>query len=60
VDGISRSRVLEVVGHWSDLVGVEKRELLCTSFRKVVSDVGKKGSDVDRVAALAVSVGGGW
>jgi hypothetical protein len=33
---------------------------LYTSFRKVESDVGKKQSDMERVAGLAVSVGGGW
>jgi hypothetical protein len=36
------------------------QHLLYTSFRKVESDVGKKQSDMERVAGLAVSVGGGW
>jgi iron only hydrogenase large subunit-like protein len=61
VDGISRTRILDMINYWSSLVGVDKQELLCTSFRKVESDVGKKKtSDVDRVAALAGSIGGGW
>jgi iron only hydrogenase large subunit-like protein len=61
VDNISRSYILDILNHWSILVGVDKQELICTSYRKVESDVGKKkGSDVDRVAALAGSIGGGW
>jgi hypothetical protein len=40
---------------------VELRKLLYTTFRAVESDVGKtKSSDVERVAGLAVQVGGGW
>ncbi|KAJ9648004.1 Cytosolic Fe-S cluster assembly factor nar1 [Coniosporium tulheliwenetii] len=34
--------------------------LLFTSYRKVESDVGKKVGDVERVAGLASSIGGGW
>jgi iron only hydrogenase large subunit-like protein len=60
VDGISRKGVLAVVDHWSGITGVDGRTLLCTSYRKVESDVGKKVSDVDRVVGLASSLGGGW
>jgi hypothetical protein len=61
VDGISRAEILGVVEHWAQLTGVDKQDLLCTSFRKVESDVGKKkGSDIDRVVGLASSIGGGW
>ena len=63
VDGISRSRVLSIVEHWSRITGVETQSLVCTSFRRVESDVGKsksKVSDVEQVAGLAASIGGGW
>ncbi|KAF2120706.1 LET1-like protein [Lophiotrema nucula] len=61
VNGISRSYIGDVLSHWSDLTGVDAQRLLYTSYRKVESDVGKKKqSDVERVAGLASSLGGGW
>jgi iron only hydrogenase large subunit-like protein len=60
VNNISRSRIASVLAHWSGITGVDAQALLYTSYRKVESDVGKKVSDVERVAGLAVSVGGGW
>jgi iron only hydrogenase large subunit-like protein len=60
VDGISRSYIKDVVEHWSHLTGVDAQALLYTSYRKVESDVGKKQNDVERVAGLASSLGGGW
>jgi iron only hydrogenase large subunit-like protein len=60
VNGISRTYIQDVVGHWADLVGVDAQTLLYTSYRKVESDVGKKQNDVERVAGLASSMGGGW
>jgi iron only hydrogenase large subunit-like protein len=60
VNGISRSKINSVVAHWSEITGVDTQSLLYTSYRKVESDVGKKVSDMERVAGLAVTVGGGW
>lgn len=61
VDGISRTKIKSVLYHWSDLTGVDMQKLIYTSYIKVESDVGKKKqSDMERVAGLAVSVGGGW
>jgi hypothetical protein len=60
VNNISRSRIAAVLAHWSGVTGVDPQALLYTSYRKVESDVGKKQSDVERVAGLAVTVGGGW
>jgi hypothetical protein len=61
VDGIDRRRIQSLFEHWADSTGVELRKLLFTTFRAVESDVGKaKSSDVERVAGLAVQVGGGW
>jgi iron only hydrogenase large subunit-like protein len=61
VDGISRRRIMDVLRHWSEITEVERDKLVFTSYREVESDVGKKKvSDVDRVAGLASSIGGGW
>lgn len=61
VDGISRTRVNDILTHWSDITGINLQKLIYTSYIKVESDVGKKKqSDMERVAGLAVSVGGGW
>jgi iron only hydrogenase large subunit-like protein len=61
INGINRHHIKSVITHWSALTGVDAQKLLYTSFRKVESDVGKKGqSDMERVAGLAVTVGGGW
>ncbi|KAF3051458.1 Cytosolic Fe-S cluster assembly factor nar1 [Didymella keratinophila] len=60
VNGIDRRHVKEVMAHWSSITGVDMQRLIYTSYRKVESDVGKKQSDMDRVAGLAVTVGGGW
>ena len=61
VDGISRPYILGVLSHWAKITGVDMQTLLYTSYRKVESDVGKmKQSDVERVAGLASSLGGGW
>ncbi|KAF1364872.1 iron hydrogenase [Lizonia empirigonia] len=59
VNGIDTKRVRDVLAHWAHVTGVPERDLLFTSYRRVQSDVGKKVSDVERVAGLAVAVGGG-
>ena len=46
-----------------EITGIDLDQLLLTSFRKVESDVGKEKkstSDMERVAGLANSLGGGW
>ncbi|KAJ4367295.1 Cytosolic Fe-S cluster assembly factor nar1 [Neocucurbitaria cava] len=63
VNGISRNKINQVLTHWSVITGVDMQKLVYTSYIKVESDVGKtkkKQSDMERVAGLAVSVGGGW
>ena len=62
IDGISRSHMKDMMAHWSQITGVEQQKLIYTSYIKVESDVGKKKkqSDMERVAGLAVTVGGGW
>lgn len=60
VNGISRSYIADTLCHWADLTGVDQQKLVYTSYRKVESEVGKKQNDVERVAGLASSIGGGW
>ncbi|KAF5851241.1 hypothetical protein GGP41_004056 [Bipolaris sorokiniana] len=61
VDGISRSHMKDIMAHWSHITGVDQQKLIYTSYIKVESDVGKKKqSDMERVAGLAVTAGGGW
>ena len=61
VDGISRSYIRRVLAHWADVTGVSSDELVFTSYRAVESDVGKsKKNDIERVAGLASTIGGGW
>jgi hypothetical protein len=61
VNGISRTKVQNMLSHWSQITAIDTQKLLYTSYRKVESDVGKKKqSDVERVAGLASTLGGGW
>jgi len=60
VDGISRHRVKGILQHWAELTGIDLDTLIYTSYRKVESDVGKSVGDMERVAGLASSIGGGW
>ncbi|EON67390.1 hypothetical protein W97_06643 [Coniosporium apollinis CBS 100218] len=60
VNGIDTGYVREMMQHWAQLTGADLQTLLFTSYRKVESDVGKKVGDVERVAGLASSIGGGW
>ncbi|KAK7513637.1 cytosolic Fe-S cluster assembly factor NAR1 [Phyllosticta citriasiana] len=59
---VSAPYVHDVLEHWAQITGIDVDTLTMTSYRKVESDVGKqsKVSDVERVAGLASSIGGGW
>lgn len=58
----SDDRIEALLEHWTSVTGVPLSKLLFTSYRQVESDVGKQkgASDMDRVAGLASSIGGGW
>ncbi|KAK8250842.1 iron hydrogenase [Phyllosticta capitalensis] len=59
---ISAPHIHDILEHWARVTGIDVDTLTMTSYRKVESDVGKKSkvSDVERVAGLASSIGGGW
>ncbi|KAF4594673.1 hypothetical protein GQ602_000286 [Ophiocordyceps camponoti-floridani] len=59
-DGMS-AFVDEILAHWSEVTGIGLDRLAFTSYREVVSDVGKdQTSDADKVVQLAGKIGGGW
>ena len=62
--GVNNERDLyirSILEHWSSCSRIELDKLVYTSYRQVESDVGKhKGDDMERVAGLASSLGGGW
>ena len=60
VDGISPSYINDTLEYWRGLTGIEKDKLVLTSFREVISDVGKDKSQTERAAQLAGKVDGGW
>ena len=61
VGGISLSYIHDTLAHWARMTGIDIDRLTKTSFREVISDVGKeKPSDTERVVQLAGKIGGGW
>ncbi|CAJ2512959.1 Uu.00g010780.m01.CDS01 [Anthostomella pinea] len=61
VGGISPSYIRDTLALWSSITGIDMDRLVSTSYREVVSDVGKdKASDTERVVQLAGKIGGGW
>jgi iron only hydrogenase large subunit-like protein len=61
VGGISRSYIYDTLTHWADVTGISLDRLAFTSYREVISDVGKdKTTDTERVVQLAGKIGGGW
>ncbi|CZS90815.1 hypothetical protein WAI453_003949 [Rhynchosporium graminicola] len=59
VDGISPSYIKDTLAHWAATTGLDLDRLLYTSYREVVSDVGKK-ADAEKVIEIAGKIGGGW
>lgn len=59
VDGISPSYIRETMAHWASTTGLDLERLVYTTYREVVSDVGKTG-DAERVIEIAGKIGGGW
>ncbi|KAH8737286.1 iron hydrogenase [Ilyonectria robusta] len=61
VGGISRSYINDTLAHWAEVTGIGLDRLAFTSYREVISDVGKdKTTDTERVVQLAGKIGGGW
>lgn len=60
VDGISPSYIRDTLAHWAATTGIDLGRLAYTSYREVVSDVGKSAGDAERVIEIAGKIGGGW
>ncbi|KAI5921634.1 iron only hydrogenase large subunit domain-containing protein [Camillea tinctor] len=61
VSGISPSYIRDTLAHWASITSIEMDRLVSTSYREVISDVGKsKTTDTERVVQLAGKIGGGW
>jgi iron only hydrogenase large subunit-like protein len=60
VEGISPSYVKDTLAHWAATTGIDLRRLVYTSYRAVVSDVGKNVGDTQKVIEIAGKIGGGW
>jgi iron only hydrogenase large subunit-like protein len=62
IDGISPSKIHAFLADWSALVDVPVQKLAYTTYREVVSDVGKNKNmdDSQRIAQIAGLSGGGW
>jgi iron only hydrogenase large subunit-like protein len=59
VGGISRSYIHDTLAYWCEVTGISIDRLAFTTYREVISDVGK-GTEAERVVQLAGKVGGGW
>jgi iron only hydrogenase large subunit-like protein len=60
VGGISPSYIKDTLAHWTTVTGIDLDRLVKTSYRAVVSDVGKKVNETERVIEIASKIGGGW
>ena len=60
VGGISSAYIKDTLEYWSGVTGIDIDRLALTSFREVVSDVGKTKTQIERAAQLAGKIGGGW
>lgn len=61
IDGISHRYINDTLAYWADKTNIGLEKLAMTSFREVISDVGKTTTDTEKVAASLVGKdGGGW
>lgn len=60
VGGISVSYIKDTLAHWAATTGLTVERLAYTSYREVISDVGKNIGETERVIQIASKEGGGW
>ena len=61
MDGISYQYINDTLAYWANMTNVQLDKLALTSFREVISDVGKGPNGATEVAASLVGKdGGGW
>ncbi|KAG5983164.1 Cytosolic Fe-S cluster assembly factor nar1 [Claviceps digitariae] len=59
IGGISRSYIHDTLAYWCEVTGISIDRLAFTTYREVISDVGK-GTEAEKVVQLAGKAGGGW
>ena len=59
VEGICSSYIKNTLSYWEAITGIDLERLAYTTYREVISDVGKTG-DVQKVIEIASKIGGGW
>lgn len=57
--GISHSYINDTLAYWSRMTSIDLHRLAFTTYREVISDVGK-ATDGEKVVQLAGKIGGGW
>ncbi|KAH7328983.1 iron hydrogenase [Stachybotrys elegans] len=61
VQGIPRTYINDILAYWSETTGIGLDRLAFTSYREVISDVGKDtATDAEKVVQIAGKIGGGW
>jgi len=60
VEGISTSYIRDTMAYWASTTNVPLDRLAYTSYREVLSNVGKGAGDMERVIEIAGKIGGGW
>lgn len=60
IGGVSHSYIHDTLAHWAQTTGIGLDKLAFTSYREVISDVGKDTTDTEKVVQLAGKIGGGW
>jgi len=60
VEGISTSYIRDIMAYWASATDLPLERLAYTSYREVVSNVGKGAGDMERVIEIAGKIGGGW
>ncbi|KAF4951860.1 hypothetical protein FSARC_12798 [Fusarium sarcochroum] len=60
VGGISHPYINDTLAHWAEVTGIGLDRLAFTTYREVISDVGKDTTTDETVVQLAGKIGGGW
>lgn len=60
IGGISHSYINDTLAHWAEVTGIGLDRLAFTTYREVISNVGKDTTTDETVVQLAGKIGGGW
>jgi len=60
ISGISHSYIHDTLAYWAESTNIGLDRLAFTTYREVISDVGKDTTDTEKVVQLAGKIGGGW